>query len=267
MLNKPAQRPRRERIVYLALSLMLLSLFSFKQCQNTNLKNEVGKLADQVALDEAAAQILQSQVEELEKTATITNTTTEQSPPPTREIEPGTIDLAKNRKYIRTYNDLQDLKDKYATLADSYASLEKQSNIDRQEFEQLLKDAGGEIVFEEIETIVKPPVLETVQTDSTDRYNITTTIQSNGPLVTYKQSVSVTPEIITLKSVDVQKLKAKNFLAIKSGVLYLDDFQNIYYTPAVQYGRKWWSIEGGPVMDTGFNIRGLEGKISTVIKF
>ena len=262
LLDGPGQNPRRERLVYFGAILILFILFTSKQCHNTGLKKKIAEC------DKPGFELIDTTIlNQIKKAAESKSIITEQNPRPTDTIVKEKIVYKNHTTFVKTWNDLQDFKERYLNLSEEHAELLYRAQQTRDSFIQVLEENDGVIVFETSEPTQTPPILETVKRDTGANYDIKTTIWSYGPLESFSQEVVIQPEVVTLSTTEYKTLKAKNFVALKAGALFLDRFQNVYYTPSLEYGRKWWSLEAGPVMDRDFNIRGLEGKAGIVVKF
>lgn len=175
---------------------------------------------------------------------------------PLKVIYKRTATFVKNQKELIT------LRDKHAQLeeahAETVAALEKASRDTLDELGQW---------FSTISEVEEKPIIETVKTDSSAQYQFTAKIRSRGELESYEHDLKVYPKTITITKKEVETLKRRNFLAIKGGYIWYDS-RNYAFPFTLQYGRSIFTIEAGPIVNSGFkSIDGWQAQGGIVIKF
>ena len=174
----------------------------------------------------------------------------------------GPVVYKEHTTFVKNWQELQDLKQKHADLARKHQETATALNHTRAELDSL---NGVEVwTFTQVEEL---PIIETDKSETGENYEIKETIWSKGQLERFQRSIKVHPKTVTVTKTEYEYLKRHNFLAIKAGALYLDDLNNIHYTPSITYGRKWFVIEAGPVLDKDLQFEGIETKAGFVIKF
>lgn len=188
------------------------------------------------------------------------------SPTPTDTIYQERVVYKEHTTFVKNWNELQDLKELYAEELEKSKSAYELVNKTRKEFEAL-KANGQPIIIETIETVVEPPIVRTEKNDSTDQYVIETSIHSKGQLEHFERKITVKPKTVFVTKTEKELYKRNNFIALKAGAFYMNDIENVYYSPSLEYGHKWWLLEAGPVLNQDFKYQGIEAKAGIVFKF
>jgi len=146
------------------------------------------------------------------------------------------------------------------------SKLEEAQEKNSQMTKELFEKQGGAFV-ETVPVEKELPIVETIKKDSSDNFDFEARILSSGNLIFYEHNIEVHPDIIRINVVGpTEYITKKNTLGIAAGVIYFDS-RTMYFPATLRYGRKWWSIEAGPVFNDNFKIDGGEAKIGAEIKF
>ena len=251
--------------------LLALLVFLFSKCGDT------AEVASPIETDcaeyavEYADQVLKEKIKEL---STSTSRTLENNPEPTAVIYEEKTVYRDHTTFVKNWNELQEYKAKFKAEQERVAEVVEKLSLTKSQLESVIEDRGQfSFDFTEKETI--PAEVITIRDEKTKEYDLRDTITSSGPLIKRSRNLDVYPKVITITKTEKEYLKKNNYLSIKGGALYLDDFNgfdinNVYFIPSIEYGHKWWNIEAGPVLDgqlKSVKLKGAEIKAGVVFKW
>lgn len=178
--------------------------------------------------------------------------------------------------FVKNYEDLVRYKELAEKRGLQAAENERLLSLTREELDSVL--ASGTVVeFRDVERFVDAPIVKTTKNEVGEFFKIDEVIFSKDSLVDWERNVVVYPRLVTntrppnKEEIEekAKELEKYRHLAIKGGALFLDEFNTVYYTPSVEFGYKWFVVEGGVLLDEdfGFDWKRLEGKVGFMVRF
>jgi len=133
--------------------------------------------------------------------------------------------------------------------------------------------AKGGAIIETVPVEETLPIVRTPVTKSGKNWSLYGAIFSRGPLEKYDFDVEVNPEKIIVEIPGkTTYLTYDNYLGISAGLAHFGfnefDFDSALIPASVVFHRKWWGVEGGPLISTDLkSIEGAQLKLIAGFKF